>query len=75
MQAVPGLTHFVSGLGTTGTFMGTGRRLKELNSSIHLTSITLEVSTEEAYTMIRRAYEQEEFIADLYSEVIHKLFT
>jgi len=27
-------THFVAGLGTTGTFMGTARRLKELNASI-----------------------------------------
>ncbi len=28
------VTHFVSGLGTTGTFMGTTRRLKELNQDI-----------------------------------------
>jgi cysteine synthase B len=28
------ITHFVAGLGTSGTFMGTTRRLKELNSSI-----------------------------------------
>jgi cysteine synthase B len=28
------ITHFVAGLGTTGTFMGTSRRLKEFNSSI-----------------------------------------
>jgi cysteine synthase B len=26
-------------LGTTGTFVGTGRRLKELNPAIHLTSL------------------------------------
>lgn len=30
------ITHFVSALGTTGTFMGTGRRLKELNKDIKL---------------------------------------
>lgn len=30
------LTHFVAGLGTTGTFTGTGRRLKELNPQIQL---------------------------------------
>src|ERR1700761_938539 len=28
------LTHFVAGLGTSGTFMGTTRRLKELNPAI-----------------------------------------
>lgn len=38
-HAVPGLTHFVTGLGTTGTFIGTGRRLRELIPGIHLTSL------------------------------------
>lgn len=38
-EALPGITHFVAGLGTTGTFVGTGRRLKELNPAIHLTSL------------------------------------
>lgn len=38
-NALPGITHFVAGLGTTGTFTGTGRRLKELNSSIQLISL------------------------------------
>lgn len=28
------VTHFIAGLGTTGTFVGTARRLKELNSAI-----------------------------------------
>jgi S-sulfo-L-cysteine synthase (O-acetyl-L-serine-dependent) len=32
------VTHFVAGLGTTGTFMGTTRRLKEHNSAIHAIS-------------------------------------
>jgi len=36
---LPGITHFVAGLGTTGTFTGTGRRLRELNPAIHLTSL------------------------------------
>jgi cysteine synthase B len=35
---LPDLTHFVAGLGTTGTFVGTGRRLKELNPDIQLVS-------------------------------------
>jgi cysteine synthase B len=33
------LTHFVAGLGTSGTFVGTGRRLREWSSSVHLISV------------------------------------
>lgn len=33
------MTHFVTGLGTTGTFTGTGLRLKELKPDIHLTAL------------------------------------
>jgi len=88
--ALPGITHFVAGLGTTGTFVGTGRRLKELTRSIRLISLqpdyalhglegwkhletavvptiydpgvadaNYEVSTEEAYEMIRAAHRHE----------------
>ncbi len=32
------LTHFVAGLGTSGTFIGTGRRLREFNPAIRLIS-------------------------------------
>jgi cysteine synthase B len=32
------ITHFVAGLGTSGTFMGTGRRLRETNPAIKLIS-------------------------------------
>jgi cysteine synthase B len=32
------LTHFVAGLGTSGTFMGTGRRLRSFNPNIRLVS-------------------------------------
>jgi cysteine synthase B len=32
------LTHFVAGLGTTGTFIGTGRRLRDFNRAIRLIS-------------------------------------
>ncbi len=32
------LTHFVAGLGTSGTFMGTGRRLRQFNQAIKLIS-------------------------------------
>jgi cysteine synthase B len=33
------ITHFVAGLGTSGTFMGTTRRLKELNPSVQCISM------------------------------------
>ena len=33
------LTHFVAGLGTSGTFIGAGRRLREVNSAIRLISV------------------------------------
>ena len=33
------LTHFVAGLGTSGTFIGAGRRLREFNTSIRLISV------------------------------------
>jgi S-sulfo-L-cysteine synthase (O-acetyl-L-serine-dependent) len=89
-EKLPGITHFVAGLGTTGTFVGTGRRLRELNPSIRLISLqpdvamhglegwkhletavvpeiydpTLadahhEVSTEDAYKIIKQAYRTE----------------
>jgi cysteine synthase B len=33
------VTHFVAGLGTSGTFVGTARRLRELNPKIHCVSL------------------------------------
>ncbi len=93
IESLPGITHFVAGLGTTGTFVGTGRRLKEQNPSIHLTSVqpdsalhglegwkhletavvpeiydatvadeNMEVSTEEAYEMIKAAAKYENLL-------------
>jgi S-sulfo-L-cysteine synthase (O-acetyl-L-serine-dependent) len=87
---LPDITHFVAGLGTTGTFVGTGRRLKEFNPDIQLISFqpdsalhglegwkhletaivptiydpsvadkNIEVSTEEAYEIIRSAARHE----------------
>jgi cysteine synthase B len=89
-EALPGITHFVAGLGTTGTFVGTGRRLRELQPSIRLISLqpdfalhglegwkhletaivpeiydptvadgNEEVSTEEAYQIVREAHQKE----------------
>jgi cysteine synthase B len=84
------ITHFVAGLGTSGTFMGTGRRFREENPSIKLISFQpdsplhgleglkhmetaivpgiydprladedMRVSTEDAYTMVRRLAREE----------------
>ena len=39
LQELPGITHFVTGLGTTGSFVGTGRRLKKEKPSIKLISL------------------------------------
>jgi S-sulfo-L-cysteine synthase (O-acetyl-L-serine-dependent) len=36
---IPGITHFVAGLGTTGTFTGTARRLKLFNPKIKTISL------------------------------------
>ena len=38
------ITHFVAGLGTSGTFMGTTRRLKELNPAIRCVSLQPDAS-------------------------------
>jgi len=38
-QTEKAVTHFVTGLGTSGTFIGTGRRLKELDANIQLISV------------------------------------
>ncbi len=38
LRQVPDITHFAAGLGTTGTFVGTGRRLRELKPDVRLTS-------------------------------------
>jgi cysteine synthase B len=38
-QTAGRITHLVAGLGTTGTLMGTGRRLRELNPAIELIAV------------------------------------
>jgi cysteine synthase B len=84
------ITHFVAGLGTSGTFVGTTRRLKELNPAIRCISLqpdasfhglegwkhmetaivpaiydrkladdNLEVGTEDAYRLVKRAASEE----------------
>jgi S-sulfo-L-cysteine synthase (O-acetyl-L-serine-dependent) len=89
-QTAGRITHFVVGLGTSGTFVGTTRRLKELNPAIRCVSLqpdgpwnglegwkhmptalrpaiyddtladeNLEVSTEDAYRMVKRLAREE----------------
>jgi S-sulfo-L-cysteine synthase (O-acetyl-L-serine-dependent) len=84
------ITHFVAALGTSGTFVGASRRLRELNPSIRCISLqpdapfhglegwkhmetalrpsiyddtiadeNLEVSTEDAYSMVKRVAREE----------------
>jgi cysteine synthase B len=93
LEQVPGITHFVAGMGTTGTFVGTSRRLREVNPNIRLiafqpdsalhglegwkhleTAIVpriydpyvgdeiIEITTEEAYEMLVRVYEEEKML-------------
>lgn len=38
-QTEGGITHFINGLGTSGTFVGTARRLKELNPAVRAISM------------------------------------
>lgn len=38
-QTAGGVTHFVAGMGTTGTFMGTGRYLKQRNPDVELVAV------------------------------------
>src|SRR5438445_24291 len=89
-QTAGRITHFVAALGTSGTFVGTARRLKELNPAIRCVSLqpdasfhglegwkhmptairpaiyddtladeNLEVSTEEAYRLVKRLAREE----------------
>jgi S-sulfo-L-cysteine synthase (O-acetyl-L-serine-dependent) len=92
------LTHFVAGLGTSGTFIGTGRRLRRFNPKIRLISFQpagpfhgleglkhmdsaivpgiydptladedLRVSSERAYTLVRRLAREEGLLAGISS--------
>ena len=38
------ITHFIAGLGTTGTFCGTGKRLKEFNTDISLIALQPDIA-------------------------------
>jgi S-sulfo-L-cysteine synthase (O-acetyl-L-serine-dependent) len=39
LKQIPDITHFVTGLGTTGSFIGTGRRLKKQKRDIRLIAL------------------------------------
>ncbi len=44
IRELPEISHFVAGLGTTGTFVGTSRRLKEYNPAIQAISLQPDVA-------------------------------
>lgn len=44
IRQIPSITHFVAGLGTTGTFVGTVRKLKEWNQHIQAISLQPDVA-------------------------------
>ncbi len=92
------ITHFVAGLGTSGTFIGVGRRLRELKPEVRLISVEpdspfhgleglkhmataivpgiydpsladerLEISTEEAYDMVKQLARREGWLVGISS--------
>jgi len=92
------VTHFVSGLGTSGTFVGVGRRLRDLNPRVRLISVEpdsglhgieglkhmataivpgiydpnladqkMQVTTEEAYAMVKLLAREEGLLAGISS--------
>lgn len=44
IKSLPGITHFVAGLGTTGTFVGTTKRLRVYNPEITAVSLQPDVA-------------------------------
>lgn len=91
IRKLPQITHFVAGVGTSGTFVGTSRRLKEYNDNIRFIALhpdsalhglegwkhmetaivptiydpsianeNISVTTEEAYAMVRTAWNKEQ---------------
>jgi len=95
------ITHFVAGLGTTGTFVGTAKRLKEFNPEIKTIAVQpdsplhgieglkhlptalvpgiykpelvdemIEVSTEEAYEMVKRLARDEGLLVGVSSGAV-----
>ncbi len=95
------ITHFVAGLGTTGTFVGTAKRLKEFNPKIKTIAVQpdsplhgieglkhlptalvpgiykpelvdeiIEVSTEEAYEMVKRLARDEGLLVGVSSGAV-----
>src|ERR1041384_7842392 len=60
------ITHFIAGIGTSGTIMGTGRYLKEKNSKIRATAVheKFPASTDAAYAMVYRLSQEEGILVD-----------
>jgi len=61
------ITHFIAGLGTTGTFCGTGKQLKEFNPEIQLTALQPDIAMHglEGWKHIETA-----IVPDIYDDTI-----
>jgi len=67
------VTHFAAALGTTGTFTGTGRRLKELNPDIKLIGLNVaeQDSEIEGWKHLASSNHPEIYDADLADQHLH----
>lgn len=66
LQDLPGVTHFVAGLGTTGTLMGVGRYLRERVPGVHV--VAAEPRYGELVYGLRNV--DEGFVPELYDESV-----
>lgn len=68
LNALPDITHLVAGMGTGGTLMGTGRRLKEFSSKIKIIGVEPKVGSKIQGLRNMTAYTPSIFNADSLDE-------
>lgn len=71
LQDVPYVTHFVAGMGTGGTLMGVGRRLKEYNSSIKIIGVEPKEGSKIQGLRNMKAYTPSIYNEEKLDEVLH----